>query len=443
VRTVALVALLVSVAVAPAAAEAPPTARSVGRAGAGLVSDDGLGAVLTNPAAMARRDGWRAQAGVLVVDDDATIAADRADGADGVARGAPTLAPMLGAQFGLGPLVLGLAWHTERGGRTLPAPQADQPEDDVARLFGYRYGGISAGLRRDTLAVAAAARVGDWLALGVSATAARVELTERRRLWAGFAGREPVGAPARDVDVALAGTDTLVPGATFGAFIAPATLPVELAAAVGWANAATVRGTAQLAPARTDELTVEVTDITADRIVPSATTASVGARTLGERFAVEAEVAAAWFADRPAPWRLLGATVVDRTGVSAALPALPSRWSTRDHVSARAAAELEIVPGLAWLTVGYAWRGAASDPRVAAASTMASHGHTVAAGLDLTTGGVTLSLGYARTLATTQLTSRTSLGLDNPFAAGDAPVGLGALTTSRDLVGVNLELAAD
>ena len=44
--------------------------RGIGRAGTGTVGDDGGGALLVNPAAMARRDGARGQLGLALVDDE-------------------------------------------------------------------------------------------------------------------------------------------------------------------------------------------------------------------------------------------------------------------------------------------------------------------------------------------------------------------------------------
>src|SRR6185436_15685327 len=63
------------VALAPAQAHADGIAivggspRAIGRAGAATVGDDGGGALLINPAAMARRDTTRGQIGVAVLDD--------------------------------------------------------------------------------------------------------------------------------------------------------------------------------------------------------------------------------------------------------------------------------------------------------------------------------------------------------------------------------------
>ncbi|MDQ3301367.1 MAG: hypothetical protein M3619_32695, partial [Myxococcota bacterium] len=44
--------------------------RAIGRAGTGTVGDDGGGALLVNPAAIARRETWRAQLGLAFSDDE-------------------------------------------------------------------------------------------------------------------------------------------------------------------------------------------------------------------------------------------------------------------------------------------------------------------------------------------------------------------------------------
>jgi hypothetical protein len=50
--------------------------RAIGRAGTGTVGDDGGGALLINPAAIARRDGVRGQLGIAFVDDSVAWHAD-------------------------------------------------------------------------------------------------------------------------------------------------------------------------------------------------------------------------------------------------------------------------------------------------------------------------------------------------------------------------------
>src|SRR5205085_7691403 len=104
--------------------------------------------------------------------------------------------------------------------------------------------GPRAAERVHKLAAGASWRPNDWLAIGASRRVSRAALDETRRVWAGFAGREPVGDAARDVTIALAGDDAFVPGFAAGALIAPVDAPVELAASVSGAASAHVSGAA-------------------------------------------------------------------------------------------------------------------------------------------------------------------------------------------------------
>ena len=69
-------------------------------------------------------------------------------------------------------------------------------------------------------------------------------------------------------------------------------------------------------------------------------------------------------------------------------------------------------------------------------------GHTLAAGLELSAGDATITIGVARQLARTTTTRAPGLPLDNPFPGGVAPANLGQREASIDLVGIGLELAA-
>src|SRR5690606_16564452 len=131
---------------------------------------------------------------------------------DAAEQNAPTVsdrspasgAPLLAASTSIGPVVVGLAALVDgRLERTMPAPELGQPDADVARLFPHRYGGLDVSYRRRTVVLGAATRVGEWLGLGLSAGGSDLELLERRRIWAGFAGRDPVAQPGRDLDLTI------------------------------------------------------------------------------------------------------------------------------------------------------------------------------------------------------------------------------------------------
>src|SRR4051812_27477724 len=79
-RALAVVIAIASVAYADGTVIVGGSPRAIGRAGTGTVGDDGAGALLVNPAAMARRDGKRVQLGFAFVDDGVDWRSD-ADGA--------------------------------------------------------------------------------------------------------------------------------------------------------------------------------------------------------------------------------------------------------------------------------------------------------------------------------------------------------------------------
>jgi hypothetical protein len=190
----------------------PVSPRAVGRAGAAVVSDDGAGALVLNPAALARREAARVQLGVVVIDDDAHFDAV-GEGPIAIERGPSTVVPVLGGAMRLGPVVVGVALLDDAVlARAFPEPAPGQPVDDVERLFPHRYAGLALSHRRRTVAVGASWRATEWLAIGASLMASRESLSETRRVWAGFTGRDLVASAGRDVTVRVDGTDAFVPG---------------------------------------------------------------------------------------------------------------------------------------------------------------------------------------------------------------------------------------
>lgn len=448
----------------PSAAESP---REVARAGASLVSDDGIGAAVANPAGMARRSSWRVQAGVTVSDDDVEANPDTliaagvapADAVVGSSRGAPQALPHLGAFVGWGPLVLGATWTGTHRGRALPSPQPDQAAEDVLRQYPYRYAGIAGEWVQHTSALAAAARVNDWLAIGASATIGIASATERRRIWAGLPNSAvPVGSPERDVDLELRGSDYLVPGAACSLFIAPPQAPIEVAVATSWTNSATIRGDVS-ATAVEELLDVDDTFGASSLALPGKRVAQLGVRAFSERFSGELLVARHWWAPQSAPvWNvegvalrdvsgdisgdILGDVSGDVSGVSAPITTLPSRWAPRSYVSFAASVDVEVIPGVAWLTAGYGWHGAEQDLSALAPNSGRLAEHTGGVGIEISSGGVTATIGYSRSVGDASGSS-SRLGLDNPFATTDASVGPGPMRTVRDTIAVLVDFSSE
>lgn len=415
----------------------PPSARGLGHAGAALVSDDGLGALLGCPAGLARRGELRAQLGGAIVEDDVGYT----DGLHPTVgdRGASALSPTVVGVGTLGPLVLGAGFAvTETFDRRLPAPG---PDDDAATaaLYPHRYAGTEVRWSRRTLALAGAWRATDWLAIGAGLTLAQVELREARRLWAGFDGRDPLGEPGRDVAITLSGSDGLVPGGALGAFVAPASVPLELALGAAWSADVHADGDATLATR--SPVTILAPAPRARARYGSPLTVHAGARWLGERYAVEAALSAWLYPTGHRAWDLTGVRLVDESGVEASVLSLATRLAPTRRLAGRAAVDLEAVPGWLWLSLGYGYAVVAGDAATDTTAAFDPGGHTLGGGLEVTAGPATLTLGVARHLAARRTTTAPGLAFDNPFAGGAGPANLGRHEASRDEVAVAVELA--
>ena len=417
----------------------PPSARMLGHAGAALVSDDGLGALFACPAGLGRREQLRAQLGGAIVDDDVRYA----DGSHPAIRdrGPSAFAPTVVGAGVLGPFVVGAGFAvTETIDRRLPAPG---PDDDatIAALYPHRYAGTEARWSRRALAVAGSWRAADWLAIGASVTLAQVDLHETRRLWAGFDGRDALADPRRDVTVAISGGDGLVPGGAIGALIAPATVPLEVALGASWADDVRATGSATVTGPGTFSVIAPAPRTAARFASPLALHA--GARWLGERYAIEADVSAWLYPTMSGTrtWQLTGVRFVDESGVAADLDHLTSRFHLESRLAARAAVDIEAVPGWLWITAGYGYADVDGAAATATTATLDPGGHTVGLGLGVSAGSATISLGVARRLDRIITASAPGLAFDNPFPGGTAPANLGRHAQSRDQLALALELA--
>jgi len=350
----------------------------------------------------------------------------------------------------LGPVVLGgavlVAGSLER---TLPAPQVGQPAADVERLFPHRYGGLELDFRRRVIVLGAATRIGEWLGVGLAAGAADVTFGERRRLWAGFAGRtadEQVGAAAWDVDLSLRATDHFVPLAAGGVLVAPPQLPIEMALALTWSADAYPDGDASLIAAGDSAPIIVDTGAGAELRVASPTTLRTGLRYLGERFIAEAAADLVWYreAGKLPVWRVHGLAVSDvLSGRVDPIERVPSLASVRDHAVLRGAVDIETVPGLLWLTAGYAFATAGTARARVSPVFGDTGGHTLAIGLEATWNLTTITLGYARLVSPTRTIDAddTAVEVVNPFEAGTRPAAPGRLGHAHDAVGLTIEVA--
>lgn len=421
--------------------------RSIGRAGVGTVGDDGGGALLVNPAAMARRDGVRGQLGLALVDDEIAWVPERGPTARNQAPS--SLVPMGAAIGSIGPWVIGLGAMTAAVSERALNPPRDFPPGELGDRFEFRYAGIAGALRRDAVTAGVARRIGDTLAVGLSAAGARVAVSEIRRMWAGFAGREAIGSPEQDLELLISGRDAFVPSAVAGVLIAPEDSPLELGASVGWSQRVRIRGDRvedHLKPElRTGkEPVLQRARPSAELVLRQPWTLRAGARYLSDRFVLELG-GDLWAISRDAEaavWRLRDVSVVDRSGLEVPLERVPSRISQRTHGAIRAAADVEIFSGFLWATAGYAYAiggvsGARQSPTFGDLG-----GHTLALGLEATAGGFTVTAGWSRTWAAT-IHPRTKLELDNPFQGGDQACPPGAYDGSIDQLGIMIDAELD
>jgi Outer membrane protein transport protein (OMPP1/FadL/TodX) len=434
------------VALAPAQAHADGIAivggspRAIGRAGAATVGDDGGGALLVNPAAIARRDTLRAQVGVAVVEDAVHWQSAAKDAPLSSGQAGSRLAP-LGAAFGsIGHWIVGAGVMTA----TLSERAMPHPEDagsELGAAFDYRYAGIAGSYRRDTLALGAARRIGDSLALGLSLGISQVNVTEHRRIWAGLSGRDTIGDPTNDVDVQLTATDHVTASAVVGALYASEDAPIELGASVAWAGAVRLDGSAAaLGNAPMGPGIIYTGSPRASLEVRQPLVVRAGGRYVGDRVVAELD-GDLWLASAAAAsatWRVSGIHVVDPSQDDVELQRVPSRIAQHTHLAMRAAIDVELIPGFLWATGGYAFSTLGTPAAQLSPSFGDLGGHTLGLGLETTAGGITVTLGWSRTwsLATQ---APTELQLDNPFATGDGPVPRGTYDGSLDQVGILIE----
>lgn len=436
------------VALAPAQAHADGIAivggspRAIGRAGAATVGDDGGGALLINPAAMARRDTLRGQLGVVVVEDEMHWQSATEDAPLSIGQAGSRLVPLGAAIGAIGNWIVGAGVMTSAvSERSLPRP--DDAPGVLGASFDYRYAGIAGSYRRDTLALGVARRIGDSLALGLSLGVSRVNVTERRRIWAGLGDRAAIGDPKSDVDVELVAADRFAASAVAGVLYASEDAPIELGASVAWARTARLDGSAA-AFGNPDPLIGPRVSYTcsprASLAVRQPLAVRTGGRYVGDRVVAELDgdlwVASA--AAESATWQVSGVRVVDPSQDKVDLRRVSSRIAQHTHVAMRTAVDVELIPGFLWATGGYAF----STPVTPAARLSPTFGdlggHTLGLGLETTAGGFTVTLGWSRTW-TLATQAPTALRLDNPFGAGDGPVLPGTYDGSLDQVGILIE----
>ncbi len=414
--------------------------RNVGRAGAALVSDDGLGALLYSPAALARRTQLRAQLALTVLDSELEYLPPQTSSPTIASRGSAAVLPaaMIAGAIGAVTVAFGVATTTAQT-VALPAP-SDEPAAEVVRRFPHRYAGLALERYKHTMAAAAATRLGSWLGVGVSVSLATVAVNQERTLWAGLADRDPVAQPSRDLWLETHGRDWIVPGLAVGVLIAPPSVPLELALAGQVQSGATLSAAASARTPITSELMLDGAGSAARLELPASAAARAGVRYLGERVFVEVNGELTSPDQAPADWRIDSITVRDRSGGSAALTSAPGPAARRTRAAVRTAVDLEVVSGFLWLTAGYAFASATTP---APATTPVEPGlaaHTLALGLEASWRGTTITAGYARSLLTARQVRSSDVVLTNPFEPSTVPVASGDYDGTSDRLGLTIEL---
>lgn len=431
-------------AVAEPAPTGPASPRSIGRAGVGLVSDDSGLSLLVNPAAMARRGGQRMSVGLGLAEIDTEI--DGAGGRTALDQSGPAVIPSLSYVRGLGQRwVLGAAaTETADHDRAYPAPVFNQPPADIAALFFYRYGGLAGRATQRTLAAGAAVRATDWLAIGASLRASMLEVAETRMVWAGFSGREPVGAAERDLALELSAETFARPGAALGILAAPIDVPIEIAAAVSVDAPATLDGTAALR-ATTDMGTPPAPGSggAASITYPTRIVAATGVRYLGERLIAEVNGELDVAAGARPRWELAPIAVTDESGAVGMIDAVDPLLEVRRRTAIRGAVDVALVPGFLWLTAGYGFTSASTGAARRGPLLAGPPVHRVAAGVEALWSSFTVTIGYARELSPAVQVSPGDGGVEivNPFDAGTAAATEGRYRRTADRGALQVEYA--
>lgn len=449
VRRAASVSLCLAVVASPAVVRADGVSivggspRAIGRAGAGTVGDDGGGALLVNPAAIARREATRVQLGVAFIDE--SLVWSRASTVQSSHdQAGSSAAPLVAGVMALGPFVIGLGvmtssvtHHAFRDPNDIPRPE------DIQDSFDFRYHGIAGGIRTDTLTLGIAHRFGDTVAIGVSAGTSRISIQETRRLWAGYQGISTAGDPRRDIQLAFDARDSFVPSAVAGVLIAPEDGALEIGGSISWAGRAEATGDVD-ANGTTGGPSVRTSAPRASLIFRPPIAARVGVRYVADRFSIEAD-GDLWIARHRSAkiaWTIDGVRVVDPSSITVDLVSTPSRFSQRTHGALRLAGDLELIPGFLWATLGYAYTVGSTRPSRLSTTFGDLGGHTAALGIEGTAGAFTYSLGWSRTWATSKGGGE-ALTLDNPFSAGDANLRRARFDSTADQIGFLLDVEID
>ena len=447
--SLSLVLCAASQAYAQDAVDSISDPRAVGRAGTTTVSGDSGLTLLTNPGGMVRRSGARLLLSASLGDVDTSYEAAASPSSPVITNRAANAAnPIVAYHQGNeeGTWVLGALLVVQNSKVSLPTPAFGQPNDDVARLFPHRYGGMQWQRESRRLGVGGAIRIGESVGLGASASLGQVRLRETRSLWSGFAGRDQLFDSDLDLTLRLTGQDSYNPGATVGALVAPPELPVEFAFAAQFSRGQQFRS----GPLALDSTSSN----NAPQVIQSLPSGSLrlasnydlraGARYLGERFFVEVGAELHYIrSDKGRSWSIEGVEVVDQvSGLRKDVTRVGALVSQRTHMALRGAVDYEALPGFLWVTGGYAYQSPGSSRSRHNPGFARLGGHTLAVGVESAFEDMIITLGYARHIERSRsVTAETSaINVVNPFDSGTAPANAGEYRQSSDQLGLAVEV---
>jgi hypothetical protein len=421
-----------------------PQPRTLGRAGVSTVSCDS-GGLLDNPGGMVRRSQARLLLSTRVDALDQSYSAPSASSPEIRSQAGAKTLPSFAYHHGAGRWVFGLQSSYAEREVSHPLPSFDQPEDDVTRLFPHRYAGLSSRLRERSISLGAAARVGEWLGVGASATLWSIHLQESRHAWAGFTGRDQALSPSRDIALRTDMQSDFLPGLNLGALIAPPELPLEFALAGSVRAPAKLTGDAVAERTRADAYPLPVgADPRARLSLPTTASVRAGARYLGRTIIAEVNAELALAGGRAPPVTTIeGLSIQDQTGAEANLDRVPSFVSERNHFALRASLEYELVGGFIWLTGGYGYRSPPTSRSYRSAAYARLGGHTAALGLEAVIRKAIITVGFARTFSRIRTIGpgQSRVEVVSPFDSGLGETMTGELREARSQLGLAIELA--
>ncbi|MBI4511697.1 MAG: hypothetical protein HY698_18835 [Deltaproteobacteria bacterium] len=439
-------------------------ARAIGHAGAAVVSSDDHGALLYNPAGMARRRELRIQIDLGIADRDVRHAStvfepettgevrEQAGGdlilSAGIQRGIGRRV-VIGASY-LSPTVVNLAWAVPL---VYDRPPFDEPLfEERTHDFPQRYAATHLSLSRRGPGVGISFRALPSLAIGASTFLWDMRLTEGRTAWGGFPEDEPFSRDF-DMDFVARGRDSAVPSLALGLLFAPESLPLELGASLFWSADGNLEGTPSLRDSRGGIETEEgkaryaVANVYSGALakfrLPMPLVARGGLRLLTPRIALELAGELAKTEPTPLDWSVRGVTLTPIAGDEKELRVMPAAFSFQDTYALRAALELDVVPGFLTMTLGYAFSRGSSPKAELSAAFADLDAHLVSIGAEARVSGATLIFGLARSSLVREVVGKadSQVFVLSPLGPQAAEAGSGTYSGSAVQVGVSLEIA--